>query len=333
MTHVSLLPILFQFSYTFDTDALAYIWYWCVVLYIWYWCAGHDRDSSSVDLLIWRMFSLCTAYISIVTMMIVCCCPGAYLNSYILKMSHPPRFSKCGARTLCLSILSSLSLAYMCGLGLCHFSGLVCDLLSRWLFQSLPKAIAEEYVSHNLDEHCLEDTRMTWRLSYPSGLHSQAKNFPTRPQVKKTLWLTVKCLRRIPLQIWLARSNSDSQTPTSTMIEISLIRFGVEKDKQHKLVTLQLSFCHPRLFGYLFGWFPFGKLQVFPFFCSDSHLEFLPGRGTPSWLLIRVKILLGDATTRENSPLKFATRVTQVRLGLRDPRKKRKKRINQTMIL
>jgi len=31
------------------------------------------------------------------------------------------------------------------------------------------RRIAEEYLSHNLDEHCLEDTRMTWCLSYPSG--------------------------------------------------------------------------------------------------------------------------------------------------------------------
>jgi len=31
----------------------------------------------------------------------------------------------------CLLLLSSLSLLYMCGLGLCHFIGLVCDLLLR----------------------------------------------------------------------------------------------------------------------------------------------------------------------------------------------------------
>jgi len=31
------------------------------------------------------------------------------------------------------------------------------------------RRIAKEYLSHNLDEHCLEDTRLAWSLSYPSG--------------------------------------------------------------------------------------------------------------------------------------------------------------------
>ena len=31
------------------------------------------------------------------------------------------------------------------------------------------RRIAEEYLSHNLDDHCLEDTRLTWCLFYPSG--------------------------------------------------------------------------------------------------------------------------------------------------------------------
>jgi len=30
-------------------------------------------------------------------------------------------------------------------------------------------ALPEEYLSHNFDEHCLEDTRLIWHLSYPSG--------------------------------------------------------------------------------------------------------------------------------------------------------------------
>jgi len=29
-------------------------------------------------------------------------------------------------------------------------------------------ALPEEYLSHNFDEHCLEDTRLIWCLSYPS---------------------------------------------------------------------------------------------------------------------------------------------------------------------
>ena len=30
-------------------------------------------------------------------------------------------------------------------------------------------ALPEEYLSHNFDEYCLEDTRLIWCLSYPSG--------------------------------------------------------------------------------------------------------------------------------------------------------------------
>ena len=59
-------------------------------------------------------------------------------------MSHHPRFPLeifIGACTHFLSILSRV-LAYFCGLGLCHFSKLVCDLLPRRLsrFQGSPKA-------------------------------------------------------------------------------------------------------------------------------------------------------------------------------------------------
>lgn len=52
-----------------------------------------------------------------------------------------------------------------CGLGLCSFIGLVCELLPRRKFEGSPKAhhgIAKEYLSYNLDEQCLEDTRMIW---------------------------------------------------------------------------------------------------------------------------------------------------------------------------
>ena len=31
------------------------------------------------------------------------------------------------------------------------------------------RRIAVEYLSHNLEEHCLEVTGVTWHLSYPSG--------------------------------------------------------------------------------------------------------------------------------------------------------------------
>jgi len=63
------------------------------------------------------------------------------------------------------------SLAHIYGLGLGHFSALVSvwpaakTVLSRFAQGALP----EEYLSHNSDEHCLDDTRLIWCLSYPSG--------------------------------------------------------------------------------------------------------------------------------------------------------------------
>ena len=56
-------------------------------------------------------------------------------------------------------MLSWLSLLYMCGLGLCPFRRLVCDLLLRGGRGLSPDcALPEEYLGHNLDEHCLEQT-------------------------------------------------------------------------------------------------------------------------------------------------------------------------------
>jgi len=40
----------------------------------------------------WILLSLCTPTICIVQMMLVHCCPCIYPHSYILTMSHPPRF-------------------------------------------------------------------------------------------------------------------------------------------------------------------------------------------------------------------------------------------------
>jgi len=31
------------------------------------------------------------------------------------------------------------------------------------------RCVAEKYLSPNLDEHCMEDTNLTWCISYPSG--------------------------------------------------------------------------------------------------------------------------------------------------------------------
>jgi len=54
------------------------------------------------------------------------------------------------------------------GLGLCVFYALVCDLLPRRLFHGFAKgALPEDYLSHNFEKHCLEDTRLIWCLSYP----------------------------------------------------------------------------------------------------------------------------------------------------------------------
>jgi len=91
---------------------------------------------------------------------------------------------KCGARTHFLSILSCLSLAYICGLGLCPFNELVCDLLPRQLFHGSQK----EYLIHNLDEHCLEETRSTWSLSYPSGGAPEMNLFIRIKPEGKTFW-------------------------------------------------------------------------------------------------------------------------------------------------
>jgi len=53
---------------------------------------------------------------------------------------------------------------------LSFLSVLVCDLLPRQLFDGFAKgALPEEYLSHNFDERCSEDTRLIWCLSYPSG--------------------------------------------------------------------------------------------------------------------------------------------------------------------
>ena len=88
------------------------------------------------------------------------------LHCYVVLMPHPPRSPRCCTRTHLLPMLSCLSLAHICSLGLCPFSGLVCDLLPRRFFDGSPK---EEYLSHNLDQRCLEDTRFTGCLSCPSG--------------------------------------------------------------------------------------------------------------------------------------------------------------------
>jgi len=58
----------------------------------------------------------------------------------------------------------------MSGLGLCPLGGLVCDLLLRGCRGLLPEcALPEEYLGHNLDEYCLEDTWVLWCFTNFSG--------------------------------------------------------------------------------------------------------------------------------------------------------------------
>jgi len=80
-----------------------------------------------------------------------------------------------------LPLLSCLSLLYMCGLCLCQFSGLVCDLLlsgGQGLSPDCAFKRPEEYLGHNLGEHCLEDTGAVWWLVYPGGHHSTGRYVP-----------------------------------------------------------------------------------------------------------------------------------------------------------
>ena len=82
-------------------------------------------------------------------------CPGAPAPAHLYHVS-------------CLSLLSWLSLMCMCDLGLCPFSGLVYDLLLKSCRGLSPKAHCQKSISfHNCDVHWLEDTRVTWCLSYP----------------------------------------------------------------------------------------------------------------------------------------------------------------------
>jgi len=89
--------------------------------------------------------------------------------------SRPCGVSRCGAPThllpwypLAHDVLLFLS-AWSRTLGLCPFSGLVCDRL-LWGGRGLSPqcTLTEEYLGHDLDEHCLEVTGVVWCLAYPS---------------------------------------------------------------------------------------------------------------------------------------------------------------------
>jgi len=84
--------------------------------------------------------------------------------------------SRCGAPTLlrlalfpaCPCCLACLT--YICGLGLCLFNGLVCDLLLRGSLGLSMKAHRQKSILfRNCDVHCLEDTEVIWCLSCPGA--------------------------------------------------------------------------------------------------------------------------------------------------------------------
>jgi len=64
-----------------------------------------------------------------------------------------------------------LSLLYMCGLGLCPFSGLVCDLLSRSLRGLSPKAHCRR-VSRPIRVTCTTWRKLRWPGAFPTRVGS-----------------------------------------------------------------------------------------------------------------------------------------------------------------
>jgi len=118
----------------------------------WCWCVSTSPESGTVNLPIESR------------------CPCVLINLYITMMINLAGFSKYSAPTHLLPVLSCVSLLCVCGLGLCPVSGLVCDLLSKNRKGLSPKAHCQTSISfHKRDRHCLEDTKVTWCLSYPNG--------------------------------------------------------------------------------------------------------------------------------------------------------------------
>jgi len=74
----------------------------------------------------------------------------------------------------------------MCDLGLCPFSGLVCDLLLRGgRGLSLNEHWQEGISFHNCDVHCLEDTGVVWCLSH-LGARWRRGFSPELPRARKS---------------------------------------------------------------------------------------------------------------------------------------------------
>ena len=90
-------------------------------------------------------------------------CPEVNLRGVMVRCAYPPL-----AMLPCLPFLSFLSLLSTCGLDLCSFSGFVCNLLLRGGRGLSPDcALPEEHLSHNLNEHWLEDSGAVWCLIQP----------------------------------------------------------------------------------------------------------------------------------------------------------------------
>jgi len=64
-------------------------------------------------------------------------------------------------------------------------SALVCDLLPRRLFHGLPKAHCQKSILVTIfKEHCLEDTRLIWCLSYPGAWRQRGSS----PELPRATW-------------------------------------------------------------------------------------------------------------------------------------------------
>jgi len=89
--------------------------------------------------------------------------PDVNLRGVMVHCAYPPL-----AMLPCLPFLSFLSLLSMCGLDLCSFSGLVCNLPLRGGRGLSPDcALPKEHFSHNLNGHWLEDSGAIWCLTQP----------------------------------------------------------------------------------------------------------------------------------------------------------------------
>jgi len=106
--------------------------------------------------------------------------------SILQECIHLGGSPRCGDPAHLLPMVSCLSFLYMCDLGLCPFSGLVCDLLLRGgRGLSLNEHWQEGISFHNCDVHCLEDTGVVWCLSH-LGARWRRGFSPELPRARKS---------------------------------------------------------------------------------------------------------------------------------------------------